>query len=47
MVYCGHEYTLNNLNFLISVFPNHIDLKFEKKKINKGKDINLTLDLSF
>ena len=33
MVYCGHEYTLNNLNFLISIFPNHIDLRSEKKKI--------------
>ena len=33
-VYCGHEYTLNNLKFLMSLFPNYADLKIEKEKIN-------------
>ena len=34
MVYCGHEYTLNNLNFLQSIFPNYQDLNYLKEKIN-------------
>ena len=34
MVYCGHEYTQNNLIFLKSLFPNHTDLKTEQEKIN-------------
>ena len=34
-VYCGHEYTLNNLNFLLSLFSNYEDLKIEKDIINK------------
>tara|TARA_Y100001970_G_C14220487_1_gene852366 strand:+ start:1065 stop:1829 length:765 start_codon:yes stop_codon:yes gene_type:complete len=33
-VYCGHEYTLNNLNFLMSLFPSNKALKTEKDKIN-------------
>ena len=33
MVYCGHEYTNANLDFLISIFPNHKDLISEQKKI--------------
>jgi hydroxyacylglutathione hydrolase len=33
MVYCGHEYTYANLDFLISIFPNHKDLIAEQKKI--------------
>ena len=35
MVYCGHEYTISNLNFLLSIFPNNLDLIVEKEKINK------------
>ena len=34
MVYCGHEYTYANLDFLISIFSNHKDLISEKNKIN-------------
>ena len=34
MVYCGHEYTLTNLNFLQSIFPDYQDLKQVKEKIN-------------
>ncbi len=34
-VYCGHEYTKNNLNFLLSLFPNFKELQLEKKKIDK------------
>lgn len=34
MVYCGHEYTCNNLDFLISIFPNYKDLIYEQKKID-------------
>ena len=34
MVYCGHEYTLTNLNFLQSIFPNFQDLNYLKEKIN-------------
>ena len=32
-VYCGHEYTLNNLKFLLSVFPKSKDLLFESNEI--------------
>ena len=38
MVYCGHEYTYKNLDFLISIFYNHKDFISEQKKI----DIQLT-----
>ena len=34
-VYCGHEYTLTNLNFLLSIFPTNKNLITEKEKINK------------
>lgn len=34
MVYCGHEYTYANLDFLISIFSNHKDLISEKNKID-------------
>ena len=34
MVYCGHEYTLNNLKFLQSIFSNHQDLNYLENKIN-------------
>ena len=34
-VYCGHEYTLNNLKFLESVFSNDVILKNTKKQILK------------
>ena len=33
MVYCGHEYTINNLRFLKSLFPENEDLKTEEEKI--------------
>ena len=32
-VYCGHEYTKNNLKFLESIFFNNLFLKLAKKKI--------------
>jgi len=35
MVYCGHEYTYTNLDFLISIFPNHKNLIAEQRKIDK------------
>lgn len=35
MVYCGHEYTINNLNFLISTFPDLEELNDLKSKINQ------------
>jgi len=34
-VYCGHEYTLKNLDFLQSVFPNNKELQISKKRINE------------
>jgi hydroxyacylglutathione hydrolase len=34
-VYCGHEYTLANLNFLLSIFPKYKDLIDEKKIIKE------------
>lgn len=34
-VYCGHEYTNTNLNFLKSIFPEDKNLIAEKKKIDK------------
>ena len=34
-VYCGHEYTNTNFNFLISIFPNDKNLLSVKEKINK------------
>ena len=34
IVYCGHEYTNNNLNFLLKIFPENRDLFTEKKKID-------------
>jgi hydroxyacylglutathione hydrolase len=33
-VYCGHEYTLSNLDFLQSIFPDNEELKISKQKIN-------------
>ena len=33
-VYCGHEYTNTNLNFLLSIFPKNENLLDEKKKID-------------
>tara|TARA_B110000438_G_scaffold298708_1_gene347452 strand:- start:769 stop:1518 length:750 start_codon:yes stop_codon:yes gene_type:complete len=33
-VYCGHEYTKSNLDFLLSVFPNNKKLLIENKKID-------------
>jgi hydroxyacylglutathione hydrolase len=33
-VYCGHEYTDNNLNFLLSIFPKNKNILTEKKKID-------------
>ncbi|MDC0194743.1 hydroxyacylglutathione hydrolase [Alphaproteobacteria bacterium] len=35
IVYCGHEYTKNNLNFLESIFSNNFQLQIAKDKINK------------
>jgi len=34
IVYCGHEYTNSNLNFLMSIFPQNENLLTEKEKIN-------------
>ena len=34
-VYCGHEYTLANLNFLLSIFSNNKELVLEKKIIEE------------
>lgn len=50
LVYCGHEYTLNNLNFLLSIFPNNEDLNKERKIIKEqlitnGKTIPFNLGL--
>jgi hydroxyacylglutathione hydrolase len=46
MVYCGHEYTLNNVNFLISIFENHNELIYEKKEIKK-KLLNQNCSIPF
>ena len=35
LVYCGHEYTMNNLNFLESIFEEIIELKELRTKIEK------------
>jgi len=40
LVYCGHEYTMNNLNFLESIFEEIKELKELKTKIEKK--INVT-----
>lgn len=34
-VYCGHEYTISNLNFLLSIFPDQPDLLLEKINIEQ------------
>ena len=34
-IYCGHEYTLNNLKFALSIDPENEDLKKSKDWINK------------
>ena len=34
-VYCGHEYTNTNLNFLLSIFPANKNLLTEKKEIDQ------------
>ena len=39
-VYCGHEYTIKNLDFLLSVFPDNEELKVSKQRINQ--QINTT-----
>ena len=33
-VYCGHEYTISNLNFLLSIFPLNESLLTEKKRVS-------------
>ena len=33
LIYCGHEYTENNLNFALSLFPKDKDLRNKKKEI--------------
>ena len=48
IVYCGHEYTNTNLNFLLSIFPQNKNLLIEKKKIDiqlreTGKSIPFNL----
>ncbi|PPR47925.1 MAG: Hydroxyacylglutathione hydrolase [Alphaproteobacteria bacterium MarineAlpha5_Bin9] len=44
MIFCGHEYTLNNLNFLKSTFPNLKELDDYSLKINtKFKDTETTM----
>ena len=35
-VYCGHEYTLQNYQFLNSLFINHKELTKYKRKIYQG-----------
>ena len=35
IVYCGHEYTNTNLNFLLSIFPQNVNLLTEKKEIDQ------------
>jgi len=35
IVYCGHEYTNTNLDFLLSNFPQNKNLLIEKKKIDQ------------
>jgi len=40
LVYCGHEYTINNLNFLESIFEEIMELKKIRTKIEKK--INMT-----
>ena len=47
-VYCGHEYTNNNLDFLISIFPKIKKIDSEKKVIksqikNTGSSIPFSL----
>ena len=39
-VYCGHEYTLNNLMFLEDVFRENIDLEKVKKQILQDLETN-------
>ena len=39
-VYCGHEYTLNNLMFLEDIFRENIDLEKVKKQILQDLETN-------
>ena len=39
-VYCGHEYTLKNLEFLLSIFPDNEEIKISKQRNNE--QINTT-----
>ena len=40
LVYCGHEYTINNLNFLESIFEEIRELKEMRTKIEKKINIS-------
>jgi len=40
LVYCGHEYTMNNLNFLESIFKDITELKELRAKIEKNINIS-------
>lgn len=39
-IYCGHEYTISNLNFAQTVYPNNTDIKNYLKNIIKNEAIN-------
>ena len=43
IVYCGHEYTYQNYNFLCSIFVNYETLESYKEKIDKRFNSNNNL----
>ena len=53
LIYCGHEYTLNNLKFAINIEPNNsaIENRYEKVKVLRSKGIttlptNMALEIA-
>lgn len=40
LVYCGHEYTLNNLRFAQTIEPQNSDLQHRLQKVKKEREIN-------
>ena len=39
-VFCGHEYTLNNINFALTLEPNHDGLQKLKQEVQKKRNNN-------
>lgn len=47
LIYCGHEYTYNNLRFALSVEPNNIDLQARLESVKKLQEMKQVTIPSF